>query len=172
MAKIGIFYGSSTEKTAQAAQRIQAELGGEAIADLLDIGDYEVTELLHYDQLILGCPTWNIGDIQEDWKRVFGALGQLDFSGKTVAYFGTGDQVNYAANFQDAMGLLEEKIAGQGGTTVGLWSSLGYNHTASKAQRDHDQFCGLALDHDNEFFRTDERIQQWCAQLKVEFGLV
>ena len=170
MAKIGIFYGSSTEKTAKAAKQIHAVLGGDNIADLFDIGDYEVTELLEYDYLILGCPTWNIGDIQEDWKKVFGALDQLDFSGKTVAYFGTGDQINYAENFQDAMGLLEEKIAGCGGKTVGLWSALGYNHTASKALRG-DQFCGLALDEDNEFFRTSERIQEWCAQLKQEFEL-
>lgn len=170
MAKIGIFYGSSTEKTAKAAQKIYAALGGNAVADLFDIGDYPATILLDYEVLILGCPTWNIGDIQEDWKKIFGELDQLNFQGKTVAYFGTGDQVNYAENFQDAMGLLEEKITRRGGTTAGLWSALGYNHTASKAQRG-EQFCGLALDEDNEFFRTDERIQAWCTQLKSELNL-
>ena len=170
MAKIGIFYGSSTEKTANAAKQIHAMLGGNDVADLFDIRDYEVTELLKYEQLILGCPTWNIGDIQEDWKKVFGSLGQLDFSGKTVAYFGTGDQVNYAENFQDAMGMLEEKISELGGKTVGHWPAEGYEHSESKAVK-NGKFVGLALDEDNQSELTEERVKKWVAQLKGEFGV-
>lgn len=44
-------------------------------------------------------------------------------------YFGAGDQIGYADNFQDAMGILEEKISDLGGTTVGYWSRRSYNES-------------------------------------------
>lgn len=170
MAKIGLFYGSTTGKTADAAEQIQAALGGDAVVDLYDISEKEVTDLSEYSHLIIGCPTWNIGDVQDDWDAVLDDLDGVDFNGKTVAYFGTGDQIGYADNFQDAMGILEEKIAGLGGKTVGYWSADGYDHSESKAIR-NGKFCGLALDDDNESDKTEERIQTWCTQLKSEMGL-
>ncbi|MEM9452380.1 MAG: flavodoxin FldA [Cyanobacteria bacterium P01_E01_bin.6] len=170
MAKVGLFYGSTTGKTADAAEQIQAALGGDSTVDLHDISDKSAADLVGYDYLIIGCPTWNIGDIQDDWDAIVDDLDDIDFSGKTVAYFGTGDQVGYADNFQDAMGLLEEKISGLGGKTVGMWSVAGYDHSESKAIRG-DKFCGLALDEDNESDLTEERIQSWCTQIKSEMGI-
>lgn len=170
MAKIGLFYGSTTGKTADVAEQIQAILGGDSVVDLHDISEKSVSDLAEYDYLIIGCPTWNIGDVQDDWDAVIDDLDDVDFNGKTVAYFGTGDQIGYADNFQDAMGILEEKIASLGGKTVGYWSADGYEHTDSKAIRD-GKFCGLALDEDNESDKTAERIQVWCAQIKSEMGI-
>ncbi|NMF86288.1 flavodoxin FldA [Nodosilinea sp. P-1105] len=169
MANIGLFYGSTTGKTADAAERIQAALGGDSVVDLFDIADKEVTDLAEYDCLIIGCPTWNIGDVQDDWDALIDDLDQVDFTGKTVAYFGTGDQIGYADNFQDAMGILEEKITSLGGKTVGHWSAEGYEHSESQALRD-GKFCGLALDEDNEPDKTDERIKTWCGQIKAAMG--
>jgi flavodoxin I len=68
------------------------------------------------------------------------------------------------------MGILEEKISELGGTTVGYWSTEGYEHSESKAVKG-DKFVGLALDEDNQSDLTDERIKRWVAQLKSEFGL-
>jgi len=170
MAKVGLFYGSNTGKTADAAEQMQAALGGDAVVDLHDISDKSAANLAEYDYLIIGCPTWNIGDLQDDWDAIFEDLDDVDFSGKTVAYFGTGDQVGYADNFQDAMGILEEKIAELGGKTVGYWPADGYEHNDSKAMRD-GKFCGLALDDDNESEKTEERIQTWCSQVKSAFGI-
>ena len=149
---------------------MQAELGGESVVDLHDIADSEASSLADYDYLIVACPTWNIGEIQDDWQAVFDDLDDMDFSGKTVAYFGTGDQIGYADNFMDAMGQLEEKISELGGKTVGYWSAEGYEHAESLAIRD-GKFCGLALDDDNEEDKSEERIQQWSAQIKSEMAL-
>ena len=170
MAKVGLFYGSTTGKTADAAEEIQSALGGDSIVDLHDISDKDASDLAAYDYLVIGCPTWNIGELQDDWGAIIDDLDEVDFSGKMVAYFGTGDQIGYADNFQDAMGILEEAISGLGGKTVGYWSADGYEHTASQALRD-GKFCGLALDDDNESDKTPGRIQTWCAQIKSEMGL-
>ncbi|MEO1181824.1 MAG: flavodoxin [Cyanobacteria bacterium J06636_28] len=164
MAKVGLFYGSTTGKTADAAEQVQAALGGDSVVDLIEIED--ASALAEYECLIVACPTWNIGELQDDWAAVFDDLDDLDFSGKTVAYMGTGDQIGYADNFMDAMGQLEEKIASLGGKTVGYWSADGYDHEASLAIRDGNKFCGLALDE-----KTEDRIKTWAAQIKQEMSL-
>ncbi|YAF96157.1 MAG: flavodoxin FldA [Nodularia sp. CChRGM 3473] len=167
--KIGLFYGTQTGKTESAAEIIRDAFGGDVVT-LHDVSQADVADFDEYECLIIGCPTWNIGELQSDWEGLFQELDEVDFSGKTVAYFGTGDQIGYADNFQDAIGILEEKIAQQGGKTVGYWSTDGYDFSDSKALR-NGKFCGLALDEDNQSDLTDERVKVWVAQLKTEFGL-
>jgi flavodoxin I len=78
--------------------------------------------------------------------------------------------VGYADSFQDAIGILEEKISELGGETMGYWPTEGYDFSESKAVRD-DQFVCLALDEDNQSDLTEERIKTWVAQLKQAFDL-
>ena len=170
MATIGLFYGTQTGNTQTAAELIQKEFGGDSVVELYDIADFTPDDFAQYSCIVIGCPTWNIGEMQADWGGVFDELEEIDFSGKKVAYFGPGDQVGYADNFQDAIGILEEKISGLGAQTVGYWPTDGYDFSESKAVRD-GKFVGLALDEDNQSELTEERIQQWVAQLKQEFGL-
>ncbi|NJL09424.1 MAG: flavodoxin FldA [Calothrix sp. SM1_7_51] len=164
--KIGLFYGSTTGKTESAAELIRDEFGGDTVT-LIEVSQTDGSEFDDYEYIIIGCPTWNIGELQSDWDGLYQELDGVDFNGKTVAYFGTGDQIGYEDNFQDAMGILEEKISEQGGKTVGYTSTDGYEHKESKAVKD-DKFVGLALDEDNQSDLTDKRIQAWVAQLKKE----
>ena len=170
MSKIGLFYGTTTGNTESAAEMIQQEFGGEDMITMHEIGEVEDSDFEKYENIIIGCPTWNIGELQSDWEGYFEELDNIDFSGKKVAYFGTGDQVGYAENFQDAMGILEEKISELGGTTVSYWSTEGYDFTESQAIKD-GKFVGLALDEDNQSELSEERVQKWVAQLKSEFGV-
>ncbi|NJL19909.1 MAG: flavodoxin FldA [Leptolyngbyaceae cyanobacterium SM1_3_5] len=171
MAKIGLFYGTQTGNTQTAAETIQKEFGGDSVVELNDIASASPDDFAEYDCIIVGCPTWNIGEMQSDWDGFYSDdLDSIDFSGKKVAYFGAGDQMGYADNFQDAMGILEEKISELGGETVGYWSIEGYDFTESKAVHD-GKFVGLALDEDNQSDLTDPRIKTWVAQLKREFGV-
>ncbi|MEL7035154.1 MAG: flavodoxin FldA [Cyanobacteria bacterium J06592_8] len=170
MSKIALFFGTTTGKTESAAEMIQAEFGGDEVLEMYDIAEAELDKLQNYDCLIIGCPTWNVGELQSDWDGYFDELDNLNFQGKKVAYFGTGDQIGYADNFQDAMGMLEEKISELGGTTVGHWSTEGYEHEASKAIK-NGKFIGLALDEDNQSEKTEERVKAWVQQLKTEFGI-
>lgn len=170
MTKIGLFFGTQTGNTQTLAEDIQKALGGDSIVTLHDVANAEADDLADYNTLIIGCPTWNIGEMQSDWEGLYEELDKVDFNGKTVAYFGPGDQVGYADNFQDAMGILEEKISGLGGKTVGHWSIDGYDFTESKAVK-NGKFVGLALDEDNQSELTEQRIKAWTAQLKLELGL-
>jgi flavodoxin I len=170
MAKIGLFYGTQTGNTQSAAEAIQQEFGGSSVVELHDVANADTDDFAAYDCLIIGCPTWNIGELQSDWEGFYEELDSVDFTGKKVAYFGPGDQLGYADNFQDAMGILEEKISELGGTTVGQWSVDGYDFNESRAVKD-GKFVGLALDDDNQSELTDTRIKQWVAQLKPAFGV-
>jgi flavodoxin I len=170
MKKIGLFYGTQTGNTQTAAEFIQKEFGGDGIVELYDISGADVDDFKQYECIIIGCPTWNIGELQADWEGFYDELDAIDFTGKKVAYFGAGDQIGYADNFQDAMGILEEKISSLGGTTVGYWPTDGYEHSESKAVK-NGKFVGLAIDEDNQSALTDTRIKTWVAQLKQEFGV-
>ncbi|AFZ33423.1 MULTISPECIES: flavodoxin FldA [Cyanophyceae] len=171
MAKIALFYGTQTSNTQTAAELIQKEFGSDAVVTLQDISQTEPNDFNEYQYIIIACPTWNVGELQSDWESFYDdQLDNIDFSGKKVAYFGEGDQIGYPDTFQDAMGILEEKISELGGETVGYWSTEGYEFSDSKALRD-GKFVGLALDEDNQSELTEERIKAWVAQLKTEFGL-
>lgn len=170
MAKIGLFFGSTTGNTQDIAERIQEEFGGDGVVALHEISEVEEDEFSDYENVIIGCPTWDIGQLQSDWEGFYPDLDEVDFSDKKVAYFGVGDQEGYADNFQDAMGILESKISELGGKTVGYWSTDGYDFNESQAIR-NGKFAGLALDEDNQAELTDERISSWVKQLKSEFGL-
>ncbi len=170
MSKIGLFVGSTTGKTEEAAEIIQKEFGGDDVVTIHNMTDANSEDFDGYQNLVIASPTWNIGELQSDWEGFFDELDSIDFKGKKVAYFGTGDQIGYADNFQDAMGILEEKISNLGGTTVGHWSTDGYDFTESKAVK-NGKFIGLALDDDNQAELTEERIKTWVAQLKTDFGI-
>lgn len=170
MSQIGMFFGTTTGKTAEAAEKIQDAFGGESVVTLIEIPDAEEGDFASYPYLLIGCPTWDIGELQSDWDAYFPNLDRIDFSGKKVAYFGTGDQVGYADNFMDAIGIIEAKISERGGQTVGHWSTDGYEFDGSKADRG-GKFCGLALDEDNQPELSDERIEAWVAQVKSEYGI-
>lgn len=169
MAKIGLFYGTQTGNTESAAEEIQKIFGSELV-DLHDVANAEASDLVGYDCLIIGCSTWNIGELQADWEGLFPELDDVDFSGKKVAYFGCGDQVGYADNFLDAIGILEEKITERGGKTVVYWSTEGYDFDESKAVR-NGKFVGLALDDTNQSQLTEQRLKKWVTLLRAEFGV-
>jgi len=162
MERIGIFYGSTTGNTERAAQRIQKELGEEN-SILYNIADSTPKDLSAYDVLILGTSTWGYGDLQDDWLMF--DIDAIDFTGKTVALFGMGDQESYSDTFVDGMGILCKKVMAGGGKVVGSVSSKTYTNTDSEALVD-DMFVGLPLDDDNQSDLTDERIAGWVKQLR------
>ena len=170
-APIGLFYGSSTCYTEMAGEKIRERIG----IELVDMHNVDDTPLIHaqfYDFLIFGMPTWDYGELQEDWEEVWPDLNDLELSGKKVALYGLGDQVGYPEWFLDAMGYLHNRLIEQGATPVGYWPAADYEFEASKALTDDStHFVGLALDDENEFDKSPDRIDRWCTQVLQEFGL-
>lgn len=173
MTPIGLFYGTNTDYTRLVIDQMTEEF--ETVApDLLtihNIADTPVEKMLAYDTLIIGCPTWNVGQLQEDWDVAYSQLDDLDMSGKKIAIFGLGDQYDYPDNFCDAIGILGRKFIDQGAELVGFTSTDSYEFSYSLGVKD-GQFLGLALDEMNESGRTPERLTDWIWQLVDELDLV
>ena len=112
--KIGLFYGTQTGNTESDAEKIRDEFGGDVVT-LHPIYEADTSTFDEYELLIIGSPTWDIGQLQSDWEGFFSDLDDIDFSGKLVADFCDGDQFGYWDNLQDAIGIMEEKIYKRGG---------------------------------------------------------
>ncbi len=170
MEKIGLFYGSDTGNTETIALKIRDKISKENVF-VVDMYDASVEEFAKYDKIILGLSTWHDGQLQSDWDTFFEEFKEVDFTGKTVAIFGLGDQYVYCDYFIDGVGIIGEVVLNNGGEIVGKWSTEGYEHTESKAETEEGLFLGLALDEDNQFDQTDDRVDTWVAQIKKEFPL-
>lgn len=166
--KIGLFYGSSTCYTEMAAEKIR-DFIGEELVTLHNLKDDAPALMEQYDLLIMGIPTWDFGELQEDWEAVWQDIASLNLRGKIVALYGMGDQFGYGEWFLDALGMLHELLTPMGVTFVGYWPLEGYEFTSPKPlTADRTQFVGLALDDVNQYEASDERIEQWCEQVLTE----
>jgi flavodoxin I len=167
MKKIGLFYSFNTKKTSQMAKRIVEAFGSENI-DEMNAEELTEKDFLKYHNLILGVPTWFDGELPNYWDEFVPALEDLNLKGKKIAIFGAGDQVGYPENFVDGVGIMADLVEKQGATVVGYTLIKGYHFESSKACREN-QFCGLALDFENQSGKNKERVASWCEQLKKEF---
>lgn len=157
-----IFYASSTGNTEEVANQIGSKLDG---FELIDIADSGVDKMNECDSIIIGVSTWGEGDLQDDWEDCLEDVQSVDFSSKKVALFGLGDQDGYPDEFVDALGIMHEEVSSKGANIVGHTSTDGYEFDESKANVD-GKFIGLVIDEDNQSELTDERIENWCEEIK------
>ena len=165
--RIKLIYGSDTGNT---------ELVTEDLVKLLD--NIEVTTVADltpedwdHDKFILGIPTWYDGELQSDWEEYFEEFKTIDFTDKTVAIFGLGDQYGYDEWFCDGVGILAKEILKNGGTVIGYTDkdeSYDFETTPKSIIKD-DVFYGLCIDEDNQGELTQDRLKKWVEQLKLEY---
>jgi flavodoxin I len=166
--EVGVFYGSSSGKTESVALKIH-ELLGEGRAGIYDIVECSPHDLLSFKMLILGIPTWGIGELQEDWAGFLPGLEKLELSGRKVALFGLGDQESYPDTFADALGALYDSLCDTGCEIIGSWPAEGYHFMGSAALR-NESFVGLILDEDNQKDLTKQRIKEWLGRIIPDFN--
>ena len=167
---IAIIYGSTTGNTENAAEMIRDELG-DRVTFYADVNQIQPRQLLGHSVLILGCPTWHIGELQDDWGIFLPEMSNLDLSGMKIAMFGMGDAQCYADTFLDAFGLMWDELKKQGNPElIGVWPIEGYDFDESKGMFDAKHFLGLGLDEENQPELHEERIQKWTQQLLAELG--
>jgi len=172
MSKIGIFFGTDTGSTRLVAKKIFSLLGDELADKPKNINRTHAAELLQYDALILGTPSYGLGDLpglstgcmEANWEEFAPYLDGADLSGKRVALFGLGNQERYADRFASSMIHLYRLFYGYGADIIGQWSTDGYKFEHSHAVIDN-QFVGLALDQRTQPHLTEERLKIWLAQI-------
>ena len=72
MDKIGLFWGSTTGNQEDAGKFLIDYMVSEGFEiESHDIRSTDPAKMLEYKNLIIGCPTWNIGELQEDWDTVY-----------------------------------------------------------------------------------------------------
>jgi flavodoxin long chain len=167
--KTGLFFGSTHGEVASIAENIKAALGS-AVSVYENIGTIDPKVVESCDALILGISTWDSDKLQEDWDAFWPKLEKMDLKGKKVAIFGLGDQVGYPDHYQDAVGLLADKVAARGAVLVGMTSPEGQKFTATKVMKD-GKMRGLCLDILNQNDKTEARVATWVGQIKRELQL-
>ena len=178
MAKIGLFFGSNTGKTRKVAKMIKKRFDDELMAAPLNVNRTTPEDFAAYEFLILGLPTLGEGLLPglsadceaESWEEFLPKIEGVDFTGKTIAIFGLGDQVGYAHEFVDAMIQLYDFVVERGAKVVGEWPTEGYEFEHSESIVD-GKFVGLALDLDNQSNLTEERLNAWLNQIAPAFAL-
>lgn len=170
--KVGLFYGTNTGVTEQISLKVKKEFDKRAPGkmEIIDIGMKGIDGLKKYQAMIVASPTWNIGELQDDWDLAYPKLLDIDFSGKKVAMLGVGDQYGYPENFCDAIGILGRRLEQKGAELIGFTDATEFEFNNSLGVED-GIFLGLAIDEVNEETMTDDRIEDWVDLLLFELNI-
>lgn len=173
MKKIGIFFGTETGTTRLVAKKIHKLLGDDIADKPVNVNRITPADLLQYDALILGTPSYGVGDIpglsagclERNWEEFLVQLEQPDMSGKRIAFYGLGAQERYSDRFASSLMALYQVFKGFGAEMVGDWSTEGYQFENSASAVD-GRFVGLVIDQRTQGMYTDERLKTWVEQIK------
>jgi flavodoxin I len=124
--------------------------------------------MLQYDSLILGTPSYGIGDLpgketgvkDGSWAEFIPQLENKDLSGKRIALYGLGDQDKYKDRFANSLFTLYDFLVKRGAEIIGQWPVDGYEFEDSNSVID-GRFIGLVIDQLNQGLLSDDRIKNW-----------
>lgn len=135
------------------------------VDNVINVTDLDDSVIANNDNLILGTSTWGAGEVQDDWYDGLKVIKNADLSGKTVALFACGDSESYPDTFVGGMLEIYNAVKQAGANVIGAVATDGYTFDDSESVVD-GKFVGLALDEVNEDSKTDERIDNWVAEIK------
>jgi flavodoxin I len=173
MSKIALFFGPEKGAVNRVADKVAQAIGTDKVEMVL-VKNATYKDLEKYDKIIFGISTvgkesWQSTYSNLDWAKFLPEIGKTRYEGKTLAIFGLGDHVTYAATFVDHIGLLARELIKNGAKLVGQVPAEDYEFDESEAVVD-GHFLGLPIDEDFEPELTDERVQNWIEQIRPEFG--
>ncbi len=166
--RIKLVYGSDTGNTENVIDNYLLSIF-EPYFDIetLSVSQISPDDWTSHDFYILSIPTWYDGELQSDWEDYFEDFKTIDFTGKTVALFGLGDQIGYDEWFCDGVGILAKVVEKNGGKVIGhTEKDDSFDFETSKALKNENTFWGLCLDEDNQDELTEERLENWFNKLK------
>lgn len=173
MSKIGIFFGTDSGTTRLMAKKMAKKLGDGVCDKPLNVNRISIEDMLKYDALILGTPSYGEGVLpgvetgvkDGSWQEFLPQLAQADLSAKRIAVYGLGNQDKYPERFADSLFALYSELKARGAQIVGGWSTEGYQFTTSRAVIG-DHFVGLVLDQHNQAMLSEQRMDAWLAMVK------
>jgi flavodoxin I len=173
MSKTAIFFGPLNGAVHRVAKKIKAAIGEDKVV-MVPVKDADVSDIEKYDKIIFGISTvgketWESIYTNVDWAKFLSEIPKTRYEGKTIAIFGLGDHITYAATFVDHIGLLGRQLMANGATLVGWVPADEYEYDESDAVID-GKFMGLPLDEDFEPELTDDRVNKWVEQIRPHFG--
>jgi flavodoxin I len=178
---IGIFFGTDSGTTRLVAKKIARALkrrvGDDRVAKPVNINRATLLDMLAYDKLIVGTPTYGEGALpgkasrnsEESWLEFLPGVQGQDFAGRKIALYGLGDQEEYPETFLNGMRDLYDVFAAAGAELIGTSPLDGFEFQQSRAV-DRDRFIGLALDQHLQHLLTDQRIEAWLDVVVPQLG--
>lgn len=172
MNKVLLVYWPKDGNVEKVAGKVASRLSDHSVTKK-DITEITQQDLNDADNWIIGGSTvgshvWMDAEDSNKWFRFFKMLNDVDLTKKVVAFFGLGDQILYPHHFVDGLGVFQEEFEKRNAKITGQWPVEGYQFYDSEGMH-NDKFFGLAIDQDHQEELTDERIEKWLMQVKIEF---
>ncbi len=120
MSKAIVVFGSTMGNTEKLAEKVAEglKIGGMEVA-VKNVYTADVEELKNFDLIVLGCSTWGLGDLQDDFAGFYDAMAGLpSLEGKKAAVFGAGDSEMYPDTFCEAVDKIENRLQDLGAELV------------------------------------------------------
>jgi len=115
MGKAILIYGSTTGNTEQLKDSVESGLKSAGWdVTVKNVTETDINEIKGYDLVVLGCPTWGDGELQEDFIEFHENMTEDIFKDKKTAVFGPGDSELYPDTFCAAVDMLESKLSDLG----------------------------------------------------------
>lgn len=173
MNKTAIFFGPLNGAVNRVANKLKDTIGEDKIV-MIPVNSASVADIEKYDKIIFGLSTvgkesWDSKYTNVDWAKFLPEIGKTRYEGKTIAIFGLGDHVTYAASFVDHIAVLARELMNNGAVLTGQVPASDYEFDESEAVVD-GKFLGLPIDEDFEPELTDERVEKWAKQISPDFG--
>ncbi len=173
MSKTAIFFGPQKGAVDRVANKLKEAIGEDKVV-MVPVNTATVADIGKYDKIIFGLSTvgkdtWNSSYSNVDWAKFLPEIRKTRYEGKTIAIFGLGDHVTYAATFVDHIAVLANELVNNGAKLTGMVSAGYYEFDESEAVVD-GKFLGLPIDEDFEPELTDKRLKDWVKQISPDFG--
>jgi flavodoxin I len=169
MSKTAIFFGPLKGAVNRVADKLKNVIGEDKVV-MIPVNGATVADIEKYDKIIFGLSTvgkesWDSKYTNVDWAKFLPEIGKTRYEGKTIAIFGLGDHVTYAASFVDHIALLSKELIKNGAVLTGQVAASEYSEAVVDGK-----FLGLPIDEDFEPELTDVRIEKWVKQISPAFG--
>lgn len=116
MKKVCIIYASMTGNTEKISNIIADRLSTKLKVDTYSMDVIDVSDILHYDYIILGAYTYGEGEIPYEAEDFYDQLEEANLIDKKFACFGSGD--SFYEYFCEAPVLFEKRVVERGGKVI------------------------------------------------------